>query len=198
MSGTRRAACSIPRARLWSSPDHTPMRSWECGMRSRERGMWRMRTDQSAIRIPQSEILMIRAVCFDVDFTLIYPGPMFRGEGYRAFCARYGMTADPAKFDAAVASAASILDDCDNAAYDAEIFVRYTRHIIEEMGGRGDRIDECAREIYAEWALCQHFDLYDEVADALRELSRAGLRLGLISNSHRCLASFQSHFELQG
>ena len=141
---------------------------------------------------------MIRAVFFDVDFTLIYPGPVFRGEWYRAFCARYGMNADPAKFDAAVASAASVLDDCENAAYDAEIFVRYTRHIIEEMGGRGDRIDECAREVYAEWALCQHFELYDEVADALRELSRAGLRLGLISNSHRCLDSFQSHFELQG
>ena len=26
----------------------------------------------------------------------------------------------------------------------------------------------------------------------------AGLRIGLISNSHRCLASFQSHFELEG
>ena len=32
----------------------------------------------------------------------------------------------------------------------------------------------------------------------LRELAAAGLRIGLISNSHRCLASFQSHFELQG
>ncbi len=27
---------------------------------------------------------------------------------------------------------------------------------------------------------------------------RAGVRIGLISNSHRCLASFQSHFELDG
>ncbi len=34
--------------------------------------------------------------------------------------------------------------------------------------------------------------------DVLRELSKAGVRIGLISNSHRCLASFQSHFELQG
>ena len=30
-----------------------------------------------------------RAVLFDVDFTLIYPGPMFQGEGYHAFCARH-------------------------------------------------------------------------------------------------------------
>ena len=77
------------------------------------------------------------SVFFDVDFTLIYPGPMFRGEGYRAFCARYGMDVDAAQFDQAVASAAPLLDGPDDTPYDAEIFVAYTRHIIEQMGGRG-------------------------------------------------------------
>ena len=38
----------------------------------------------------------VSAVFFDVDFTLIYPGPTFQGEGYAAFCERYGMTVDPA------------------------------------------------------------------------------------------------------
>ena len=141
---------------------------------------------------------MAQAVFFDVDFTLIYPGPMFRGEGYRAFCARYGMQVDAAKFEHGVASAASLLDGPDDAPYDAEIFVKYTRHIIEQMGGEGPRIDDCAREIYAEWAACQHFELYDEVPAVLRELATAGVRIGLISNSHRCLASFESHFELHG
>jgi len=28
---------------------------------------------------------MTSAVFFDVDFTLIYPGPTFQGEGYRRF-----------------------------------------------------------------------------------------------------------------
>jgi putative hydrolase of the HAD superfamily len=139
-----------------------------------------------------------QAVFFDVDFTLIYPGPMFRGEGYRAFCARYGMQVDAAKFEHGVASAASLLDGPDDVPYDAEIFVKYTRHIIEQMGGEGPRVDDCAREIYAEWAACQHFELYDEVPAVLRELAAAGMRIGLISNSHRCLASFESHFELQG
>lgn len=141
---------------------------------------------------------MIRAVFFDVDFTLIYPGPMFRGEGYRAFCARYGMEVDASRFEAAVASAAALLDGPEAMRYDAEIFVAYTRHIIEHMGGRGGALDACAREIYAEWAACQHFELYDEVPAVLRELASAGVRVGLISNSHRCLASFQSHFELEG
>ena len=141
---------------------------------------------------------MTKAVFFDVDFTLIYPGPTFRGEGYRVFCGRYGMDVDASKFADAVASAAPLLDGPEDAPYDADIFVAYTRHIIERMGGCGPDLDACAREIYAEWAACQHFELYDEVPDVLRELSAAGVRIGLISNSHRCLSSFQSHFELQG
>jgi HAD superfamily hydrolase (TIGR01549 family) len=138
-----------------------------------------------------------RAVFFDVDFTLIYPGPTFRGEGYRVFCARHGMDVDASKFSQAVAGAAPLLDVPDEM-YDDEIFIAYTRRIIEGMGGQGPQVDACAREVYVEWAACQHFELYDEVPDVLRELAAAGLRIGLISNSHRCLASFQSHFELQG
>src|SRR5207249_9307212 len=83
------------------------------------------------------------AVFFDVDFTLIYPGPTFRGEGYRAFCDRYGIAVNERAFDRAVASAASFLEGPGDV-YDAEVFVAYTRHIIEQMGGRGDRLDACA------------------------------------------------------
>jgi len=139
----------------------------------------------------------MKAVFFDVDFTLICPGPMFRAEGYQAFCARHGMDVRTEGFARAVASAAPLLDGPEDRPYDAEIFVAYTRHIIEQMGGAGPTLDACAREMYAEWAACRHFDLYDDVPDVLRELTAAGVRIGLISNSHRCLASFQSHFELQ-
>jgi HAD superfamily hydrolase (TIGR01549 family) len=140
---------------------------------------------------------MMRAVLFDVDFTLIYPGPTFRGEGYRDFCARYGMDVDAARFEQGVASAAPLLESRDDV-YDPEIFIGYTNQIIREMGGSGPRVDECSREIYREWAACQHFELYDDVPAVLRQLADANLRIGLISNTHRCLASFQSHFELQG
>ena len=140
----------------------------------------------------------MKAVLFDVDFTLIYPGPTFRGEGYQAFCARYGIDVDPSRFEQAVASAAPLLDGPEDTPYDAEIFVAYTRHIIERMGGSGPRVDECSQEIYREWAACHHFELYDDVPAVMRQLSESGLRIGLISNTHRCLESFQSHFELQG
>ena len=138
-----------------------------------------------------------KAVLFDVDFTLIYPGPTFRGEGYRTFCARYGMDVDASKFEEGVASAAPLLESPDDV-YDPAIFIAYTSRIIEVMGGTGSRVDECSREIYVEWAACQHFELYDDVPAVLRQLAESGLRIGLISNTHRCLASFQSHFELQG
>ena len=44
-----------------------------------------------------------------------------------------------------MASAAPLLDGPEDAPYDAEIFVDTPRHIIEQMGGRGERLDACAR-----------------------------------------------------
>ena len=142
--------------------------------------------------------LPVKAVFFDVDFTLIYPGPTFQGEGYTQFCASYGIDVDPDRFPDAVLGASSILNEEQDHVYDADIFVRYTGKIIEGMGGRGDRIEACAQEIYREWAACQHFFLYDDVTPALLELAAKQIKVGLISNSHRSLASFQQHFELHG
>ena len=140
----------------------------------------------------------VRAVFFDVDFTLIYPGPTFQGEGYQRFCAAYGIDVDAAKFAEAAIAASSILNDEQDLRYGDELFVRYTRGIIEAMGGGGEALDACATEIVREWAACQHFFLYDDVTPVLQELAGRGLKVGLISNSHRCLASFQQHFELHG
>jgi putative hydrolase of the HAD superfamily len=141
---------------------------------------------------------VIAAVCFDVDFTLIYPGPTFRGEGYRAFGTRHGMTLDPLRFEAAVTAAAPILDAAQSDIYDPEIFYRYTAKIIRAMGGDGPTVERCAIEVYEEWASNRHFEMYEDVPDVLRAIAARGIRIGLISNSHRCLASFQSHFELEG
>jgi putative hydrolase of the HAD superfamily len=142
--------------------------------------------------------LTTRAVFFDVDFTLIYPGPTFRGEGYQRFCAQYGITVEYGRFDDAVAGASSVLDEAVDHVYEDALFHRYTAAIIRGMGGTGEAVEACAREMYREWAACHHFELYEDVPGVLRELAARGLRIGLISNSHRCLASFQSHFELQG
>jgi HAD superfamily hydrolase (TIGR01509 family) len=139
---------------------------------------------------------MTRAVFFDVDFTLIYPGPSLQGEGYGFFCARHGVTVDTALFRTAVGKAAPVLDEVKAHNYDAQLFIDYTRAIIEHMGGRGPGADLAARDIYDEWAACHHFFLYDDVEPALRRLAEAGLKIGLISNTQRPLDEFAAHFAL--
>lgn len=139
-----------------------------------------------------------KAVCFDVDFTLIYPGPTFQGEGYRQFCARHGVEVDASRFEQAVANASVVLDRVQEWIYDPRVFLNYTSQVIRGMGGDAPGIEAAAREMYDEWAGNQHFHLYEEVPEVLRELYGIGCRLGLISNSHRCLSLFQSHFELEG
>jgi putative hydrolase of the HAD superfamily len=138
----------------------------------------------------------IEAVFFDVEFTLIFPGPRFQGSGYQATCARHGLRVEADRFEAAVAGAAAVLDEAHR--YDADLYLRYTRRIIELMGGSSPGLQAAAQEIYDAWAEHHHFSLYEDVRAALLRLHGAGLGLGLISNSQRCLVSFQEHFELQG
>jgi putative hydrolase of the HAD superfamily len=136
-------------------------------------------------------------VFFDVDFTLIHPGPAFQGGGYREFCARHGIQVDEAAFDRAVAVASTMLDS-GGGVYDPQVFVDYTIRIISEMGGAGPQVEAAARDIYDEWAACHHFTLYEDVPGVLRQLHAAGIKIGLISNTQRCLASFERHFALDG
>jgi putative hydrolase of the HAD superfamily len=137
------------------------------------------------------------AVFFDVDFTLIYPGPRFQAHGYCQTCEKHGVALDASRFDRAVRHAASLLESSDHI-YDGAVFETYTRRIIELMGGTGPGVGAAAREIFLEWAEHSHFALYPDVPGALRRVRAMGLRIGLISNTHRCLSSFESHFELDG
>lgn len=139
---------------------------------------------------------MIRAVFFDVDFTLIFPGPTFQAEGYRRACAARGIAVDPARFDEATAASSFILDEVEEQIYNHDIFIHYTASIIEHMGGRGESVVEVAREIYDQWSVNHHFEMYDDVAPVMDELQKRGLIVGVISNSHRSLDAFREHFSL--
>jgi putative hydrolase of the HAD superfamily len=141
--------------------------------------------------------MAVRAVFFDVDFTLISPGPTFQGVGYRDFCARHGVAVDPAAFERAVIGASALLAPTGDV-YDPAIFIQYTRRIIEGMGGRGEGVEAAAREIYDEWASCHHFEMYEDVPDVLRGLHAEGVKIGLISNTERSLQAFATHFALEG
>lgn len=53
---------------------------------------------------------MLRAVIFDVDFTLAQPGPNLGAGGYRRLGARYGLDLDPARYDDARRGALDTLE----------------------------------------------------------------------------------------
>lgn len=152
---------------------------------------------QSKVSFYNRRVIDTSAVFFDVDFTLIFPGPRFQGAGYESCCRQHGILIDASRFDAAVAGAAGVLDSADQI-YEADLYIRYTARIIELMGGSGAGVMAAARELYDEWAEHHHFSLYDDVRETLETLVHHGCRVGLISNSHRCLESFQTHFELSG
>ncbi len=137
------------------------------------------------------------AVFFDVDFTLIHPGPRFQATGYVETCTRHGLAVDATKFEAAVVGAAEVLDSTDQL-FNPQVYIDYTARIIQLMGGDVAGSAGPAVEIYDDWAVNHHFTLYDDVDATLRALKARGLTIGLITNGHRSLTAFQSHFELDG
>ena len=139
---------------------------------------------------------MLRAVIFDVDFTLAQPGPNLGADGYRQLGARYGLELDPARYDDARRCALDTLEHHPELEHDEEIWVLFTQRIIEGMGGRGDTY-ACAGEMTRAWEHADHFELFDDVLPTLADLRSRGLRLGLLSNTARDLDAFVAHHALE-
>ncbi len=138
---------------------------------------------------------MLRAVVFDVDFTLARPGPDLGPEGYRRLGERYGLSLDPSRYDEARRAAFATLKRHPELDHDEEIWVLFTQRIIEGMGGVGETY-AAALEMEGAWSHADHFELYDDALPALAELRQHGLRIGLLSNSARDLDVFVSHHAL--
>jgi HAD superfamily hydrolase (TIGR01549 family) len=139
---------------------------------------------------------VLRAVIFDVDFTLAQPGPNLGAGGYRRLGARYGLDLDPARYDDARRGALDTLERHPELEHDEEIWVLFTQRIIEGMGGRGDTY-ACAAEMTRAWERADHFELFDDVLPTLADLRSRGLRLGLLSNTARDLDAFVVHHALE-
>jgi putative hydrolase of the HAD superfamily len=129
---------------------------------------------------------MLRAVVFDVDFTLARPGPDLGPEGYRELGRRHGLELDPARYEQARAGALAEVKRHPELDHDEEIWVLFTERIIVGMGGRGDTY-AAAVEMEGRWAHSQHFDLYDDALPVLELVRGRGLKIGLLSNSSRDL-----------
>ena len=138
----------------------------------------------------------LRAVVFDVDFTISEPGPDLGAQGYRRLGLRYGLTLDPARHDSARRAALAALERHPELDHDEETWILFTERIIQGMGGVGDT-HGAAVEMTRAWENADHFDLYPDVAATLEELRAHGLKIGLLSNTARDLAVFVAHHGLQ-
>lgn len=138
----------------------------------------------------------LRAVLFDVDFTLAKPGPLLGPGGYRRAGVRRGLDLDPALYESARAAAIDDLAHHPELEHDEAIWIRFTEDIIRGMGGRGDTVSGLAIEIVRAWEQSTNFELYEDAPPVLRELRRRGLSLGLVSNTSRDLDRFVDTFSL--
>jgi HAD superfamily hydrolase (TIGR01662 family) len=138
----------------------------------------------------------LRAVLFDVDFTLARPGPQLGPEGYVRAGERHGLRLEPGRYEAAREAALADLRRHPELEHDNEIWFRFTERIVRGMGGDADSAYACAVEITRAWERHENFELYDDVPAALATLRSAGLRIGLVSNSARDVREFALHHGL--
>jgi len=139
---------------------------------------------------------VLRAVLFDVDFTLFRPGPELGPEGYRRVGERHGLDLDPDRY--AVARAAAIEELQANRAlvHDEEVWIVFTEEIVLGMGGDPAGARSCAVDMVREWERHENFALYEDALPVLEELRRHGLQIGLVSNGQRDLEEFAAHHGL--
>ena len=140
--------------------------------------------------------MSVRAVLFDVDFTLVRPGPELGPEGYQRLGARFGLSLDPERYEDARAKAIEELQHHPELEHDDEIWVAFTERIVRHMGGDAAGAREAAVEMTAAWERHHNFELYEDTLPAIAELRRHGLKLALVSNTGRDLDEFVRHHAL--
>jgi HAD superfamily hydrolase (TIGR01549 family) len=139
---------------------------------------------------------MLRAVLFDVDFTIACPGPELGPEGYQRLGRRFGLELDPFRYREAREKALEGVRRHPELEHDEEIWVAFTERIIRNMGGDADSAYECAVEMTRAWEHAEHFELYEDALPVLGALRAQGLKLGLVSNTGRDLEEFVAHHRL--
>lgn len=138
----------------------------------------------------------LRAVLFDVDFTLCRPGPELSADSYARIAARHGATLDATRYEEAREAAALNVKRHPELLHDDTIWHRFTMDVFLGMGGPEEIASECATEIERGWEVSENFELFEDALPVLEELRAARLRLGLVSNGIRDLREFVVHHRL--
>jgi HAD superfamily hydrolase (TIGR01662 family) len=139
----------------------------------------------------------LRAVLFDVDFTLARPGPELMPEGYVSCGARHGLELDPSRYEGARDAAFVDLQHHPELDHDEEIWVAFTERIVLGMGGARPAAHAVAVELTSRWAQHTNFELYDDTLPTVRRLRGQGVKIGLVSNSARDVREFALHHGLE-
>jgi FMN hydrolase / 5-amino-6-(5-phospho-D-ribitylamino)uracil phosphatase len=140
--------------------------------------------------------VILRAVLFDVDFTLCRPGPELSAERYARIAERHGVTLDPSRYDDAREAAVLNLKRHPELLHDETIWHRFTEEIFIGMGGPEALASACATEIEEGWGLSENFELFEDVLPVLDELRAADLKIAVVSNGIRDLTAFVAHHRL--
>jgi putative hydrolase of the HAD superfamily len=140
--------------------------------------------------------MRLRAVLFDVDFTIAKPGPDLGPEGYQRLGRRFGLDLDPGRYAEARAHAVTTLERHPELDHDEEVWVLFTEQIIRGMGDNTERAYECAVEMTRAWEHAHNFQIFEDVLPVLAELRARRLKLGLVSNTGRNLDEFVAHHGL--
>jgi putative hydrolase of the HAD superfamily len=138
----------------------------------------------------------LRAVLFDVDFTLCRPGPELSAERYGLIAARHGITLETSRYDDAREAAVLNLKRHPELLHDESIWHRFTEEIFIGMGGPESIASECATEIEEGWGVSQNFELFEDVHPVLEELRRHELSIAVVSNGIRDLKQFVADHQL--
>ena len=140
---------------------------------------------------------MLKAVLFDVDFTLFRPGPELGPEGYRRVGERHGLTLDPDRYAEARIASIERLSGERELVHDEEVWIAFTEQIVLGMGGDPARARGCAVDMVAEWERHENFMLYEDAPPVLDALREHGLAIGLVTNGQRDLDEFIAHHRLE-
>jgi HAD superfamily hydrolase (TIGR01662 family) len=141
--------------------------------------------------------VVIRAVLFDVDFTLARPGPELMPEGYVRCAEQHGLRLAPELYEQARDAAFVDLQQHPELDHDEEIWISFTERIVLGMGGKAPASRAVAEELTARWTRHANFELYDDTLPTLRKLRARGLKIGLVSNSARDVHEFAVHHALE-
>jgi putative hydrolase of the HAD superfamily len=140
---------------------------------------------------------VVRAVLFDVDFTLFRPGPELGPEGYRRVGERHGLTLDAELYAQARLDSIEALSRERDLVHDEEVWIAFTEQIVLGMGGDPSGARACAVDMVREWERHENFTLYEDALPVLDELRGHAIKIGLVTNGQRDLDEFVAHHRLE-